>query len=111
MPITAAEQKATERIIKSYLDEHLPSQIRIFNVKSSPQFVYDEEFLDVSVIYEGDSTYLDPDMLNGVFHNIEPQLVDEGVNHLPSIGYVPHHEWVLLPGNEWALPATLTSEV
>lgn len=111
MPITDAEQKAAERIIKSYLDEHLPSQIRIFTVKATPQFAYDDEFLDVSVIYEGDRRHLDPAMLNRVFHNIEPQLVDQGIDHIPSIGYAPRHQWALLPGNEWALPASQTAGV
>ena len=111
MPITDAEQKAAERIIKSYLDEHLPSQIRIFTVKATPQFAYDDEFLDVSVIYEGDYKYLDPNMLNRVYRNIEPRLLEDGVIHRPSIGYAPRHEWALLPGNEWALPASPTAEV
>lgn len=111
MAITVAEQKAAERIITSYLVDHLPSQISIYAIKATRQFAYEDEFLDFVVIYEGDFKHLNPNMLNSVYDNIEPQLTANGIDHIPSIGYAPRDEWALLPGNEWALPATPTEEI
>ena len=67
-------------------------------VLSSPQFGQDgEEFLDVSVIYEGQREALKPYVLNAVYWNICPQLLDNGIDHVPSIGCIPNHEWVPPP--------------
>lgn len=94
MPISPTAQSTAEDIIRSYLNEELAGQVRIVKVLSSPRFGQDdEEFLDVSVIYEGRREALNPDVLNAVYHNISPQLLDNGVDHAPSIGYIPMHEW------------------
>lgn len=94
MPISPTAQSAAEDIIRSYLNEELAGQVRIVKVLSSPRFGQDdEEFLDVSVIYEGQREALNPEVLNAVYHNISPQLLENGVDHAPSIGYIPNHEW------------------
>ena len=94
MPINPTAQSAAEDIIRSYPTNQLAGQVHIVKVLSSPRFCQDdEEFLDVSVIYEGQREALNPEVLNAVYHNISPHLLDIGVDHAPSIGYIPNHEW------------------
>ena len=98
MPITSTAQSAAEEIIRSHLNDQFAGQVRIVNVMPSTQFGQDdEEFLDVSVIYEVQREALKPDVLNAVYRNISPQLLDHGIHHVPSIGYIPSHESVPPP--------------
>ena len=54
MPITPTAQSTAEKIIRTHLNDQFAGQVRIINILSSPQFGQDdEEFRDVSVIYEG----------------------------------------------------------
>lgn len=87
MPLTRAEQDTTLSIIKSYLDEHLPS-LHIHDVNAFPQFSYSKDVPEVSVIYSGDGNALDPEMQGNIYRGIGPRLLDNGINHMPSIRYI-----------------------
>lgn len=52
----------------------------------------DEEFLDVSVIYEGPYEDLNVNLLNALHGEIRPQLLEIGILQIPSVSCIPKAE-------------------
>ena len=78
--------KVTE-IVRMELPKRLPASIRVRQVKSEIWMGYDDDFIHVTVVYEGDRKDLDPKVLNEFDDEIEPLMVNIGIFRVPPISY------------------------
>ena len=89
MTISTETQERARKIIRAGLDAQFKGRVRFADIRSSPMLDQDdEEFLNVSVIYEGDRKGLEPHLCNSLYQGIRDQLVDIGIRTVPSISYV-----------------------
>ena len=87
MAITAEMLDKVSEIVRAELPTRLPDSIRVRQVKAATWMGGEDEFIHVTVIYEGDRRDLDPRTLNEFDDEIEPLLVEIGVNRVPPISY------------------------
>ena len=87
MTITADTLDKVSDIVRTELPKRLPDSIRVHHVKSEVWMGYDDDFIHVTVIYEGDRKDLDPKVLNEFDDEIEPLLVNIGISRVPPISY------------------------
>ena len=86
------QEKAAE-IIRSELTSQLTGRVRIDSIRATPMLdATDDEFLQVSVVYEGNRKDLDPGLLNGLHQQIKPRLLALGIRTVPSVSYIPKTE-------------------
>ena len=89
MTISADTQARAEGIIRAGLDAQFRGKIKFADVRARPMLDQDEEeFLNVSVVYEGDRKSLEPGLCNSLYQEIEDQLLEIGVCTVPSISYI-----------------------
>ena len=87
MTITAAMLDKVSEIVRTELPKRLPSSIRVHQVKSEVWMGYDNEFIHVTVVYEGDRKDLNPRVLNEFDDEIEPLFMEIGICRVPPISY------------------------
>ena len=84
----AVQEKATE-IIRSELTSQLIGKVRIESIRATPMLdATDDEFLQISVVYDGNRKDLDPRLLNGLHQQIKPRLLALGIRTVPSVSYI-----------------------
>ena len=87
MDISAETLDKVSEIVRTELPKRLPSSIRVHHVESEVWMGYDNDFIHVTVVYEGDRKNLSPRMLNEFDDEIEPMLLDLGIDDVVPISY------------------------
>ena len=87
MSISPETLATVSEIVRVELPKCLPESIRVHHVKSEVWMGYDDDFIHVTVIYEGDRKDLDPKVLNEFDDEIEPLMVNIGISRVPPISY------------------------
>ena len=89
MAISLEVQEKAKEIIRSELTSRLTGRVRIETIRATPMLdATDDEFLQVSVVYEGNRKDLDPGVLNGLHQQIKPRLLKLGIQTVPSVSYI-----------------------
>jgi hypothetical protein len=87
MNISAETLDKVSEIVRTELSKRLPASIRVHLVKSEVWTGYDDDFIHVTVVYEGERKNLNPRTLNEFDEDIEPLLIEVGIYPVPSISY------------------------
>ena len=87
MNISAETLAKVSEIVRAELPKRLPPSIRVHHVKSEVWMGYDNDFIHVTVIYEGERKNLNPRMLNQFDEEIEPMLLGIGIDDVVPISY------------------------
>ena len=87
MAITADMLDKVSEIVRTELPKRLPDSIRLRRVQSEIWDGIDNEIIHVLVVYEGDRKNLSPRTLNEFDGDIEPMLLDIGVDDVVPISY------------------------
>ena len=89
MTIPAETQEEAKRVIREGLDAQFKGGVRFSEVRASAMLDEDEnDFLNVLVVYDGDSKSLEPRLCNSLYSEIRGRLFDIGLHSIPSISYV-----------------------
>ena len=92
MAITAEMLDKVSEIVRTELPKRLPDSIRVRRVDSEIWPGIENEIIHVLVFYEGDRKDLNPRMLNQFDLEIEPMLLDIGVDDVVPISYTNRKE-------------------
>ena len=87
MAITVEMLDKVSEIVRTELPKRLPDSIRVRRVESEIWDGIENEIIHVLVVYEGDRKNLSPRMLNEFDGEIEPMLLDIGVDDVVPISY------------------------
>ena len=87
MAITAEMLDKVSEIVRTELPKRLPDSIRVRRVESEIWDGIENEIIHVLVVYEGDRKNLSPRMLNEFDLEIEPMLLDLGIDDVVPISY------------------------
>lgn len=94
MAISLEIQEKAKEIILAGLRAQAHGSIRFGDIEAEVAWnAIDEEFLDVSVIYEGPHEDLNIHALNALHGMIEPQLLEIGILQIPSVLCIPKFEY------------------
>lgn len=106
MAIPLETQEKAKEIILAGLRAQSHGSVRFCDAEAAVAWnAIDEEFLDVSVIYEGPREDLNIHSLNALHGEIEPQLLGIGILQIPSVSCIPKSEYDrLLPEKAVARP-------
>ena len=98
MAISLEAQEQAKEIIESGLVSLFRGKVRFdtFRARSMLDEANDE-FLQVSVVYEGNREELSPGLLNSLHQEIKPQLLAIGIQTVPVISYIDKTE-----DSEWS---------
>ena len=89
MTIPGETQEKAKRVIWDRLDSHFKGKVRFSEIRASAMVDRDDnDFLNVSVVYEGDRKGLEPRLCNSLYSEIRGCLLDVGLHTIPSISYV-----------------------
>ena len=91
MAITTQMLDQVSEIVRTELPKRLPESIRVRRVESEIWPGIENEIIHVLVVYEGDRKDLNPRMLNQFDLEIEPMLLDIGVDDVVPISYT--NDW------------------
>ena len=100
MDISAETLEKVSEIVRTELPKRLPESIRVHRVKSEIWMGYDDDFIHVTVVYEGERKNLSPRMLNEFDEEIEPLLMEIGIYPVPPISYANRREVDVLAKTE-----------
>ena len=90
MAIALETQEKAKEIILTGLRAQSHGSVRFCGVQAEVAWnAIDEEFLDVSVVYEGPRDELDLRSINALYGEIEPQLLEIGILQIPSVSCIP----------------------
>lgn len=96
-PVTEEVLEKVTDIIRQTLDERFSSDEFIFGpIVVKPRIdYYGDEYMEITVVYEGDRKLLDPGWTLGLVRRILPKMKDEGIHvtNRPSKSFIPKHEW------------------
>lgn len=93
MAISLEVQEKAKEIIRSELTSQLIGKVRIESIRVAPMLdATEDEFLQISVVYEGNRKDLDPRLLNGLHQQIKPRLLALGIRTVPSVSYIHQTE-------------------
>ena len=88
MGIALETQEKAKEIILAGLRAQSHGSVRFCDIHATVRLnALDEEFIDAVVIYEGPYKELNIRQLSALHSEIEPQLIEAGVLHIPSVGY------------------------
>ena len=87
MDISAETLDKVSEIVRMELPKRLPASVRVHQVKSEIWMAGENEFIHVTVFYEGESENLNPRTLNEFDEEIEPLLMEIGIYPVPPISY------------------------
>lgn len=104
MAITAEMLDKVSEIVRTELPKRLPDSIRVRRVDSEIWPGIENEIIHVLVFYEGDRKDLNPRMLNQFDLEIEPMLLDIGVDDVVPISYTNRKEVGDLSGADTRTP-------
>ena len=94
MTISLETQEKAKEIILAGLRAQSHGSVRFCDAEAEVAWnAIDEEFLDVSIIYEGPHEDLNIHLLNALHGEIEPQLLKIGVLQIPSVSCIPKAEY------------------
>ena len=101
MPIPVEAQNKAKEIIMAGLRAQDHGNVQFIAIRAEPMLdQYDEEFLNVSVIYEGRREDLKHRLLGSLNRQIKDKLLAAGIGHVPSVSYIDKTE-----DSEWSQPA------
>ena len=92
MIITAEMLDKVSEIVSTELPKRLPESIHVRRVESEIWPGIENEIIHVLVFYEGDRKDLNPRMLNQFDLEIEPMLLDIGIDDVVPISYTNRKE-------------------
>ena len=93
MTISLETQEKAKKIILAGLRAQAHGSVRFCDAEAEVAWnAIDEEFLDVSVIYEGPHDDLNIHSLISLHGEIEPQLLEIGILQIPSVSCIPKAE-------------------
>ena len=94
MTISLEVQEKVKEIILAGLRAQSHGSVRFCDIHAALRLnATDEEFLDVSAIYEGPLEDLDILQLNALHDETEPQLFEAGFLTIPVVSYIPKSEY------------------
>ena len=94
MAIALETQERAKEIILEGLRAQAHGAVRFCDAPTEvDRNAEDEEIIFVSVIYEGSQEDLNIRSLNSLHAEIEPQLTEIGVRHIPVVSYIPKAEY------------------
>ena len=80
-------------IYRSHLEKKFGGRLVFDRIHVSPRLdKWDEEYLLVRVVFDGDGDLLDPRWLNGLYWEMRPELLELGVTNYPSDSYIDKAE-------------------
>ena len=101
MSIPVEAQNKAKEIIMAGLKAQDHGNIQFIAIRAEPMLdQYDEEYLNVSVIYEGMRDELKHRLLGSLHRQIKDQLLAAGIGHVPSVSYIDQTE-----DSQWSQPA------
>ena len=94
MAISLDTQEKAKEIILTGLRAQSHGPVRFNDIDAQVRRnAEDEEFLDVIVFYDGKREDLNVRRLNSLHSEIEPQLLEIGILHIPSVSYTDRESY------------------
>lgn len=85
------EQVAT--VVRSHLEQKFGDRLVFDEIHVTPRLdEWDEEYLEIRVVFDGDGDLLDPNWINGLYRRMRPEFLDLGVTTIPSQSYIDKDE-------------------
>ena len=82
------------RLVGLSLRERFKDELNFDPIVVEPAIDHDGvDYLDIFIIYDGDSCKLDPDWSSGLSMLLRPDLFNLGVTSVPSHSFVPRSDW------------------
>ena len=76
-------------IYRSHLEKKFGDRLVFDRIHVSPRLdEWDEEYLLVRVVFDGDGDLLEPNWLNGLYWEMQPELLELGVTNFTSESYI-----------------------
>lgn len=80
-------------IYRSHLEKKFGDRLVFDQIYAIPRLdEWDEEYLEVRVVYDGDGGLLDPNWINGLYWQMQPELLELGVTNFTSEAYIDKAE-------------------
>ena len=80
-------------IYRSHLERKFGDRLVFDEIHVTPRLdEWDEEYLEVRVVYGGDGDLLEPNWLNGLYWQMQPELLELGVTNFTSESYIDKAE-------------------
>ena len=88
MPITELEMKRVKEIILNGAKAHFPPNVQFQDANVTVKLNgYDEEIIDVELLYTADNPVLDGHLMNTLFRVIDEPILASGITARTLIGY------------------------
>ena len=80
-------------IYRSHLEKKFGDQLVFDEIHVNPRLdEWDEEYLEIRVVFDGDGDLLEPSWLNGLYWQMRPELLDLGVTNFLADSYIDKAE-------------------
>lgn len=80
-------------IYRSHLEKKFGDRLIFDEIWVTPKLdEWGEEYLQVRVVYDGDGGLLEPNWLNSLYWQVQPELLQLGVTNFPSSSYIDKEE-------------------
>ena len=80
-------------IYRSHLEKKFGDQLVFDEIWVTPKLdEWGEEYLQVRVVYDGNGGLLDPNWINGLYWQMQPELIKLGVTNFTSESYIDKAE-------------------
>ena len=94
MTVPATIVQAARDNMRRLLDEAFQGTITFDPITVEPIIdFYDEDNLKIVVVYDGEDALLDPNILNGIFSDLNDVLYDLGFTNVPMESYISKDEY------------------
>ena len=99
---TKANTEAVASIVSKVLTQRFEDEFVFGPIIVEPEMDHDgEEYLHITIVFDGDQKKLDPHWTAGLLGRIRPQLIDLGIDEFPSKSFVEKSEWEALQRGQY----------
>ena len=80
-------------IYRSHLEKKFGDRLTFDEIHVTPRLdEWDEEYLEIRVVFDGDGDLLEPNWINGLYWQMQPELLELGVTNFTSESYIDKAE-------------------
>ena len=89
MPVTEMEMGKVKEIILNGARRHFPPEVRFLDANVTVKLdAYDEEIIDIELLYAADNPVLDGHLMNTLFRVIDEPIIGSGITARTLIHYI-----------------------
>ena len=103
---TQTKTDAIANIVSEMLVQRFGDEFAFDPIIVEPEIDRDgEEYLHITIVFDGDQKHLDPEWTAGLLGRIFPKLIELGIDEFPSKSFVEKSEWEEIQKGRYFEPA------